>query len=64
MHLDSGMFLTVALFFASNTGALIYFVGKCTARLEDHGRRITDNETQIAEVSRLAFQLVGKEGVK
>jgi len=51
--MDASAIIGLGSFLALQTGALIFFAGRVTQKLDDHERRIGDTETE-ARAARLA----------
>lgn len=64
MQIDQGAVAIIAVFLATQTGALIYFAGAVSATLRSHEKRIDKLESGAEKRAAAVAKLAAKEGVE
>jgi len=64
MQIDQNAFVTLLVFVATQTGALIFFAGVVTVTLRGHGERLDKNDEWRDRTERTVIQLATREGIE
>jgi hypothetical protein len=64
MQLDQNAVVTIIVFIAAQTGALIFYAGAVFSMMRNHDRRLDKNEDRIDKLSTSVYTLNGRAGIQ